>query len=66
MRSLAEIANDLAALIAGGQRQDAAGKYWAQDITCIEPPNLAGGTAVMVAGNSAARAKLACWAGLCD
>lgn len=61
MQSLVEIADDFTALVAAGKPQDAAEKYWAQNVTSIEPANLPNGNPAVVTGFAAALKELVRW-----
>lgn len=61
MQSLAEIADEFTALMAAGQPQAAAEKYWAHNIATIEPANFRDGNPAIVSGSAAALKKLAGW-----
>ncbi|VAW03693.1 hypothetical protein MNBD_ALPHA04-2180 [hydrothermal vent metagenome] len=63
MHSLVEIADDFTALIAAGKPQDAAEKYWATDIVCIEPDDTTEHAPAIVTGFDEAHGKLTSWLG---
>lgn len=61
MQSLIDIASDFTALIAAGQLQAAAEKYWAQDVAIINPDNQPDSMPCIAKGLVAARQRLASW-----
>lgn len=61
MLSLADIANDYAALVAGGEPLVAAEKYWADDIACFEPDQSQSEEPALAVGKTAALARLTRW-----
>jgi hypothetical protein len=61
MQSLAEIANDYAALMAAGQTLAAAEKYWASDIVAFEPAKSGSNDPAVASGKPAALARLKRW-----
>lgn len=61
MPSIAEIANDYAAMLATGEALAAAHKYWADDIVCFAPVEPASDQSVLATGKAAALARLALW-----
>ena len=58
MQNLAEIADEFAALIAAGDPQAAAQKYWDKDITILGPVNPQEQEAQIVTGFDAAQKRL--------
>lgn len=61
MKNLAEIAADFTALVAAGQPQIAADKYWADDVAISEPSGPSTRATCTVQGVAAARESLARW-----
>ena len=61
MPSIADIANDYAAMLAGGAALAAAQKYWGEDIVCLAPDSLPSDQPVLATGKAAALARLALW-----
>ena len=61
MQSLTEIADEFTALMAAGDPQTAAQKYWAQDISVIEPVMTPDGEFSPVTGFAAAQERLGNW-----
>ena len=61
MPSLAEIANDYAAMMAAGDALAAAQKYWADDIVCFEPDQSPSDEPALAVGKTAALARLISW-----
>lgn len=61
MQSLAEIANDYAALMAAGKTLAAAQKYWASDIIALEPAKSESDRPAIAMGKPAALARLTRW-----
>jgi hypothetical protein len=61
MQSLAEIANDYAALMAAGETLAAAEKYWASDIVALEPTKSKSEGPGIAIGKPAALARLTRW-----
>lgn len=61
MQSLVEIADEFTALMAAGDLQVAAQKYWAQDISIVEPINRQEHKFQTVTGYSAAQIRLENW-----
>ena len=61
MQSLADIANDYAALLAAGEPLVAAEKYWADDIVCFEPDQSRSDEPAQAVGKTAALARLTRW-----
>lgn len=61
MQSLTEIADEFTALIAAGDPQAAARKYWAQDISIVEPGSRPDEEFLSVTGFAAAQTRLENW-----
>ena len=61
MQSLVEIADEFAALMAAGDPQAAALKYWAQDISIFEPAMTRETQSRTVTGFTAAQMRLENW-----
>ena len=61
MPSIADIANDYAAMLAAGEALAAAQKYWADDIVCFAPVDPPSDQPVLATGKNAALARLALW-----
>ena len=61
MQSLNEIADEFTALMAAGDPQTAGQKYWAQDISILEPVSPTGGDLNSVTGFAAAQIRLENW-----
>lgn len=61
MPSIADIANDYAAMLAAGEALAAARKYWAEDIVCLAPDEQPSSQPVLATGKVAALARLALW-----
>ena len=61
MQSLIEIADEFTALMAAGDPQAAGQKYWAQDISILEPVSPTGGDLKSVTGFTAAQTRLENW-----
>ena len=57
MASIEDIARDFTALLRAGEFATAGDRYWAPDVTSIEPPLLPGGPCVAVSGIQATRIK---------
>ncbi len=61
MTTLQDVARDFSAMILAGRFEEAAEKYWADDVTIMEPANLPDGTPAVVRGLRSARARLTQW-----
>lgn len=61
MQSLIEVADDFTALMAAGDPQAAAQKYWAQDISILEPVSITESGLNPVTGFTAAQKRLENW-----
>ena len=57
MPKTAEVALEFAAMLRDGQFEAAGNRFWAQDVTSIEPQALPGGIPARVSGIAAARSK---------
>lgn len=61
MQSLVEVADEFAALMAAGDPQAAALKYWAQDISILKPATMQETQPQTVTGFTAAQKRLENW-----
>lgn len=57
MASIEEVARDFTAMLRAGQFEAAGDRYWAPDVTSIEPVTLPGGICATASGIDAARIK---------
>ncbi len=57
MQTIQEVARDFTAMLRAGQFLAAGDRYWASDVTSIEPPDLPGGICAVVSGIEATRRK---------
>jgi hypothetical protein len=57
MASIDEVARDFTAMLRAGQFEAAGNRFWAADVTSIEPHDLPDGTRAAVSGIAAARLK---------
>lgn len=57
MPTIREVARDFTAMLRAGQFEAAGNRYWAPDVTSIEPVALPGGIRATVSGIDAARIK---------
>lgn len=63
MPTTENVARDFTDMLRHGQFQAAGEKYWADDVTSIEPMDLPGGIAAVVSGLIATQAKSESWFG---
>lgn len=61
MQSLVEVAGEFTALLAAGDPQTAAQRYWAQDISILEPVSATDSDPNPVTGFTAAQKRLENW-----
>lgn len=59
MLTIHEVARDFTAMLRAGRFVDAGDRYWAPDVTSIEPADLPGGIRATATGVEAARIKCA-------
>jgi hypothetical protein len=57
MPTIREVALDFTAMLRAGEFEAAGDRYWAADVTSIEPDAVAGGSRATVSGIDAARVK---------
>lgn len=57
MPGIDEVARDFTAMLRAGQFEAAGDRFWAQDVTSIEPHSPGGGIAARISGIAAARGK---------
>lgn len=57
MQTIQEVARDFTALLRSGKFVSAGDRFWASDVTSIEPADLPGGIDATIIGKNAARIK---------